>query len=220
MLAFLFGKKKKRSIKKSPKLSKAVLKMAKKYKVKVTIRRGSKKVYKPLRIVMKQIKIAKRTHHRRTTRRTTRRTSRRISRRRNVKPRVYTRKMHFGGGFFNKNNNDNNGYGPGPDARQNLGNSSYTNSVIQTKLNNMDRPTRIPSGNTTINTTLVPFRHIFGTGKTFFNQTVPSTLPPNWQFMYQKDGSSVALGSPFSTYNNPAFGIKRRRRVHKMKKFD
>jgi hypothetical protein len=216
MLAFLFGKKKKRSIKKSPKLSKAVLKMAKKYKVKVTIRRGSKKVYKPLRIVMKQIKIAKRTHHRRTTRRT----SRRISRRRNVKPRVYTKKMHFGGGFFNKNNNDNNGYGPGPDARQNLGNSSYTNSVIQTKLNNMDRPTRIPSGNTTINTTLVPFRPIFGTGKTFFNQTVPSTLPPNWQFMYQKDGSSVALGSPFSTYNNPAFGIKRRRRVHKMKKFD
>ena len=196
MLAFLFGKKKKRSVKKSTKPPKALLKMARKYKVKVTVRRGSKKVYKPLRVIMKQIKMKKNSKR---------------------KVRVRSRKMRFGsaGGYFSKDNNNAHGYGPGPDALQHLGNSSYTGTVIPSALDNNNRPTRVRAGNEYIDTKLNPYRKVYGTGKTFFNQTQPGPLPPNWQFMAQPPSSSdkfVALGSPFVTYNKPAFGKKRRSR--------
>jgi hypothetical protein len=194
MLAFLFGKKKKRSVKKSTKPPKALLKMARKYKVKVTVRRGSKKVYKPLRVIMKQIKMKKNSKR---------------------KVRVRRRKMRFGssGSYFSKDNNNAHGYGPGPDALQHLGNSSYTGTVIPSALDNNNRPSRVRAGNEYIDTKLKPFRKVYGTGKTFFNQTIPGPLPPNWQFMAQPPSSSdkfVALGSPFVTYNKPGFGKKRR----------
>ena len=54
MLAFFFGKKK--TTKKSTKPSKALLKMAKKYRVKVYTTRGSKRVYKTTAAIKKLIK--------------------------------------------------------------------------------------------------------------------------------------------------------------------
>jgi hypothetical protein len=53
----------------------------------------------------------------------------------------------------------------------------------------------------------------YGVGRTFFSETVPSQVPPNWNFMGQPDGSLVAVGSPFVGYRNPsAFGRRGIRR--------
>ena len=58
MLEFLFGKKKKKVVK-NVKPPANILRMAKKYKVKVTIKRGSKSVYRPVRLIKKQINMKK-----------------------------------------------------------------------------------------------------------------------------------------------------------------
>jgi len=190
MLAFLFGKKRKSS-QKSKKLPKKVVRLARKYKVKVTLKRGSKKVYKPLRVIMKQIKMKQKASKK--------------------AGRVHRRKMHFGlrGGAFDSTDSS---HGYAEDSKQNPGISSYTNTVIQDSRDNNARPRRVRAGNEYIDTQIKPFKPVYGVGKTFFNQTVPGNYPPNWQRLYQKDGSFVPLGYPFVEYKNQSFGKKRRSR--------
>ena len=65
MLSFLFGKKrtmrrKKQFSKKNAKPSSKIVKLAKKYRIKVTMKRGSKRVYKSSRVLKKQITTAMR----------------------------------------------------------------------------------------------------------------------------------------------------------------
>ena len=55
-----FGKKRKtRKVRKLKKLPKALIRMAKKYKVKVTIKRGGKRIYKSIILIKKQIRQKK-----------------------------------------------------------------------------------------------------------------------------------------------------------------
>jgi len=61
MLAFLFGRRKKirRKVRVNKKPPKALIKRARKYKVRVTIKKGSRRVYKSVRLILKQIKQKK-----------------------------------------------------------------------------------------------------------------------------------------------------------------
>ena len=55
---------------------------------------------------------------------------------------------------------------------------------------------------------------VYGVNREFFGQSVPTQLPPNWDFMGQPDGSAYAVGSPFQRYLKPissGFGKKARR---------
>ena len=188
MLAFLFGKKRKPS-KKPKKLPKALLKLARKYRIKVTVRRGSKKVYKPISVIKKQIKMKMK---------------------RKSSPKRRRARFGFGldGGQFIRNPKD---YGYGSDVDQINGVVPYTSQVVQNVKANNARLSRIEIGkgkymDTRLSKNQLP---VYGVGKTFFNDTIPGVLPPNHMYMGQPDGSMVALGSPFSAYKKPAFGKKK-----------
>ena len=179
MLEFLFGKKKKRSVK-TVKPPANVLRMAKKYKVKVTLKRGSKKVYRPLRVIKRQIMINKK------------------------------KKSRFGSSAAVFHHDPDFGYSRS--ANQAPGITSYTSSVVPSQSVNIGRPERqrygAEYGSTQIAKKYIP---VYGTGKPFFNSTVPTSLPPNWFGARQSDGSLSMYGSPFSGYTRPSmFGKKRK----------
>jgi hypothetical protein len=184
---FTFGKKKRRSIKKKSKvvrvkLPKKLLSICKKLKVKVTVKRGTKKVYKTLKVLkkecLKKIKVLKKKYSRKSTRKSTRKTStrstRRVSRLR--------RGARFGSSLVNTSSkystvDPTNGYSSSQGVYQ------YPGVNIQSTTPN-------------------------GVYKDFFGANVPSVLPAEWNYLKQPDGSSVAVGSPFSSY----FGRRRKSR--------
>jgi hypothetical protein len=182
MFEFLFGKK---TVRKTAKYPKNLLKMAKKYKVKLTVKRGSKNVRKSVKLLKKQIKMRMRK----------------------------TRRSRFGSaGFFNVDSKY--GYSRDADQTQGITNytnlvvpNAVANSLRPTRqqdgLNLVS--TILPES------TKLP---IFGLGKTFFNQTVPQPMSPLWYANAQPPsggGGLLQVGSPFSAYKaEAAFGKKRR----------
>jgi hypothetical protein len=196
MFEFLFGKK---VAKKSVKYPKGLLKMAKKYKVKLTVKRGSKRVRKSVKTLKKQIKMRMR------------------------KVRRVRHRFGFGSraGVFNTEAD----YGYSQDVRQVPGITDYTNVVVQSEKKNADRPINqpdgvnslTPDGKVKLASTRLPASTnlpVYGVGKTFFNQTVPGNMSPRWYAMAQPKsagGGLLQVGWPFSAYKaQSAFGKKRR----------
>jgi hypothetical protein len=196
MFEFLFGKK---VAKKSVKYPKGLLKMAKKYKVKLTVKRGSKRVRKSVKTLKKDIKMRMR------------------------KVRQVRHRFGFGShaGVFDTEAN----YGYSQDVRQVPGITDYTNVVVQSAKKNADRPINQPDGVNSLTpdgkvklassrlpaSTKLP---VYGVGKTFFNQTVPGNMSPRWYAMAQPKsagGGLLQVGWPFSAYKaEAAFGKKRK----------
>jgi len=187
MLAFLFGKKRRPS-KKPKKLPKALLKLARKYRIKVTVRRGSKKVYKPISVIKKQIKMKRKSPPRRR------------------------RRARFSFGFdsapFERNPKD---YGYDESVKQVNGVGPYTNQVVQGVKENNTRLSRLEMSkgkyiDTRLKKSQLP---VHGVGRVFFDSVEPAVLPPNWYYMGQAKGDPVAVGSPFAAYKKAAFGKKK-----------
>jgi hypothetical protein len=181
---FTFGKKKRRSLKKkskvvSVKLPKKLLSICKKLKVKVTVKRGTKKVYKSLKVLkkecLKKIKVLKKKYSKKSTRKSTTRSTRRV--------RTLRRGARFGGSLVNTSSK----------YSSVVPNNGYSQDVYQNPGINIQSST--PNG----------------VYKEFFGAKVPGVLPPEWDYLKQPDGSSVAVGSPFYSY----FG--RHRRVSRKK---
>ena len=206
------GTKKVRSIKKSSKPSARLLKLCKKYHIKTTRRVGGKKVYKSARVLKKaclkrarkllkrlKLKIAKRSKRSKLSKH---------SKRSSKKHRKVTRRrcMSFGlmGSAFENPKN----YGYNQPVKQNLQTLSQTNSVVNEKLN-ASRPDNMQMANNEL--------PVYGTYADFFGQDVPRTVPPEWNFMGQPDGSLYPVGAPFYAYRKPitGFGKKKLRRVSK-----
>jgi hypothetical protein len=174
---FLFGKKKVKTNKKPPS---ALIKRARKYKVKVTTKRGGRRVYKSVAAIKKEIKKKMK--------------------------RKLKRKARFGNASpFIKPDK----FGYNQPVKQNFGILDQSSSIV-TARSNIERPDgfKLPVENTPT----------FGTYAPFFGSQVPKTIPPNWNFMGQPDGSLYAVGSPFMGYKTPAgksaFGKVRRRRCN------
>jgi hypothetical protein len=173
---FLFGKKKVKTNKKPPR---ALIKRARKCKVKVTTKRGGRRVYKSVAAIKKEIK-------------------------KKMKRKV--RKARFGSASpFIKPDK----FGYNQPVKQNFGILDQSSSIVTAK-SNIERPDgfKLPAENTPM----------YGTYAPFFGSQVPKTIPPNWNFMGQPDGSMYAVGSPFLGYKTPAsksaFGNVRRRRCN------
>jgi hypothetical protein len=189
----LFGKKiKRRSIKKTRKVPKQILRMCKKLKIKCTHKIGKRRVYKPVSVLRKLIKRKMRKHKTRKNKKTRRRV------------RYFSfgnrKKSRFGGSAADFNNAGPSNYGYNQNVNQYPGTLSQTSQYV-TSSTNASRPPgfSVPDG--------VP---VYGVGRPFFNETVPTQVPPNWNFMGQPDGSLYAVGGPFTGYKSPAFGKKRR----------
>ena len=171
----------------SKKPSKRVVKLARKYKVKISVKRGSKRVYKTEKLILRQIR--KKMRRVRKVRKV--RTTRRVRKVRKVR----TSRFGSAGPFSGKVEN----YGYNLPVNQVPGSRGQSSEWVANAAANASRPAemRMPSNE-------VPS---FGTYKLFFDQQVPSVLPPNWDFMGQPGGQPpVAVGSPFYNYKTPGFG--------------
>ncbi len=101
---------------------------------------------------------------------------------------------------FDSNSTD---YGYSRSVRQTPGILSQSSSVA-TAMTNDSRPAdmRVPAGE-------LP---VYGVNKKFFNENVPSVIPPAWYFMRQPDGSMVPTGYPFYRYTSAnGFGYRRKK---------
>ena len=179
--------------------------MAKKYNVNIFTKRGSKKVYKKLRIIKKQIKINKKKY---------------LAKNKQIKKSGYVkipssfgkqrRTNRFGGmqpGVFSHDSK----YGYNQDVKQTPG-IGYSSQYVQNSKINMGRPSRQKYGdeygNAHVPNSNIP---VYGVGKPFFTDIIPSALPPNWFGSRQPDGSFYLYGSPFSAYKkSSSFGKTRK----------
>ena len=201
MALFSFGKKKRvRSTRKSGKKPPAaLLKKCRKFKIKTTMKKGNKKVYRKVRVLKKLLAKRMRKLHkkRHTKRRVVHRRKRVVQRRRG---------MGFGEVTDYPFNPSPVNYGYNTPVQQYPGTLSQSSTVSNEKMN-ISRPegTGVPQDN-------LP---VYGVYRNFFGQDVPTQIPPNWDFMGQPDGSVFAVGSPFQRYTKPiAFGKKRLRRYN------
>ena len=173
---FSFGKKRrtvKRSTTKRPPA--ALRKLAKKYRVKISLKRGSRRVYKKVNIIKKEIK-SKMKKMRKSIRKT-RRKSHRFS-------------FGLSGSTFEQPKN----YGYHQKVEQYPGTLSQSGSYV-TKSNNINRPPGMG-----LSSNEIPTR---GTYARFFTENVPRVIGPNGTgFMGQPDGSLYAVGGPFYRYTD------------------
>jgi hypothetical protein len=198
MLSFLsFGKRKTRKTRKAGKPRKgnrkppsSLRRLAKKYKVKISIRKGRKRVYKKISVIRKEIKRKMRKAKKAKKARKSKKT-RKVRR---------TRRRHGFGSFglmgapFSNKGDD--GYGYNQKVIQLPETVAQTSSVV-TAANNIQRPPGMVVSD-------LPPGGINGTYARFFNDQVPTVVPPNWNFMAQPDGSFVAPGGPFYGYKKPS----------------
>ena len=188
---FLFGKKQKSKRRHSKKPPASLLKMCKKYKVKTMKRVGNKKVYKRSSVLKKQCKVKarlmkKQKHKAKPSNRRTRRSG-------------------FGNTVMGYQFENPLNYGFNQPVKQYPQVLSQSNSVVNKQMNNL-RPDSMKLSSSDL--------PVYGTYRKFFGQDVPTQLPPQWNFMGQNGGSSVAVGSPFYKYTSPiasAFGKKMHR---------
>jgi hypothetical protein len=173
-----------------------IIKQCKKYRIKTTIKRGSKRVYKKTSVLKRQIKKA-----RKNLKKKTRRTHKVRKTRKTRKVRRVRRRFHFGESAPFSNQTPDYGYNTQDTLRQGILNQSV--SIVDDK-SNINRPPGFG-----LNSGSIP---VYGTYAPFFGEKVPRVVPPNWDFMGQPDGSLYAVGSPFSRYTTPNFGKRMRRR--------
>lgn len=183
MALFLFGKKKRvrrsrKVSKKGRKPSSAVLRAAKKYRVKIYKKVGKSKVYRTTKAIKRDIKRKK--------------ASKKTRRHRHTKKRVMRRsRFSFGAGAFV--NPPNFGYNQPVAVAQGILDQSV--SVVPDAAFNNNRPPGFALSSSDIPT--------YGTNRPFFTQDVPVPTPPNWNFMGQPDGSLYPVGGPFARYMSP-----------------
>jgi hypothetical protein len=195
---FLFGKGKVRKIRKIGKPPASIIKQCKKYRIKITIKRGRKRVYKKLSVLKKQIKKARKNSKKKTRR------GRKVRKVRKVR-----RTFRFGNAAPFANQIPGYGYNTSDTVKQGILNQSI--SIVDAK-NNINRPPGFGLDSDSIPT--------YGTYAPFFGENVPRVVPPNWNFMGQPDGSLYAVGAPFSRYLTPAFGKRLRSRRFQKKKLE
>ena len=185
MNLFCFGKKRKakRSIKTNRKPPAKLLKMCKKYKIKVSVKRNGKRVYKSKAVLKKLLKQKMRKMRKSRKSRKTLKTRK-----------IVKRKFHFGMGAFTQPDN----FGYNQPVEQTPGVLSQSSMVV-TPQSNINRPPGFGLDESSL--------PVFGVGRPFFGSTVPAVIPPSWNFMGQPDGSMVAVGSPFVRYTS--FGKKK-----------
>ena len=187
---FSFGRKrsvKRKGIKKPPA---RLIKMCKRYRIKVTRKVGRKKVYKSTtvlkRLLKRKQKQVKKKKVRKSKNRKTRKTRRTIRRR-----------FRFGDAPFVQPSN----YGYNQKVQQTPGVLSQSSQVV-TPANNINRPPGFG-----VDPSSLP---IYGVYRPFFTEQVPTQVGPNSiGFMGQPDGSLFPVGGPFSAYSS--FGKRRRR---------
>jgi hypothetical protein len=181
------------------KYSARTYKLARKYKVKVSLKRGSKRVFKSEKLILKQIKRKMRKMRKSRKSRKSRKTrkTRRVRR---------VRRSRFGFGQLRGSEyiKDVPGYGYNMPVVQKAGIPSQSSELVMNGMANSSRPNGFKLDDQYVPT--------YGTYAAFFDQAVPRVIPPNWQFMGQPDGSSVALGSPFYRYTSESGFGKRRKR--------
>ena len=192
---FSFGKKRKKVsrrklIRKPPA---ALLKRCRKHHIKTTMKKGGRRVYRKVSLLKKLLKKKMRKARKsRKSRKVTRKAHRKVYRR---------RRMGFGldGSVFTKPDN----FGYNQQVQQSPGTLSQTISTVNAK-NNLSRPEGF-----TFQDGQLP---AYGVFRDFFGESVPTQVPPNYNFMGQPDGSLMPVGAPFQRYTTPnSFGKRRRR---------
>jgi hypothetical protein len=192
MTFFSFGKKR-RTVKRvrSKKPPAALLKKCRKYKIKTTVKRGSKRVYKKVSVLKKL--LAKKL------------------RKLKKKPRRKTHKVKLRFSSFGNAapfNNKTDGFGYNQPVVQNQGTLNQSSSIV-TANNNINRPSGLG----------LPGEYVptYGVYRPFFGEKVPAVIgPQSIGFMGQPDGTLYPVGAPFVSYKTPAsFGKRFRRRLTK-----
>ena len=164
--------------------SAVLIKLAKKYKVNITVKRGSKRLYKSKKLLKKQILAKMKINVRKI------RKARKLRKARKTRK---VRRNRFGSsGLDGPFENVIPGYGYNRPVVQKPGINGQSSEWVSSITSNMSRPKTFQLEDKYIPT--------LGTSKKFFNQDVPSVLPPRWQFMGQPDGTEFPLGYPFYRY--------------------
>jgi hypothetical protein len=200
---FLFGKKKAKRTnkKKHHKPPAALIKRARKYRVKISKKVGKKRVYKSVtvikRLIKRKMRLLKKKKH-----------SKKHSKRRQSKRSYYRRRSRFG-------ESGNAIYDAAAYDRVTTG-YGYNQPVVQLAGATGQSPNYIADGSNALRPAnmRVPENtgNVYGTYAEFFGSQVPKVVPPEYTLMGQPDGSTTAIGSPFYAYRTPAFGKRRRAR--------
>ena len=196
---FSFGKKLKRHYRRTQKKPPtALLKKCRKHRIKTTMKKGGKRVYRKVSVLKKLLakKMRKIKSHKK------RKAVKKVKSHKKRKA-VKRRGMGFGNitesQFLNPSN-----YGYNQPVQKFSQTLSQSSSVVNDKMN-MARPEEMAVGAGDVPT--------YGVYRDFFGQDVPTQLPPNWNFMGQPDGSLYPVGAPFQRYTTPiatGFGKKKR----------
>jgi len=173
--------------------SATLAKLARKYKVKISLKRGSKRIYKSEKLLKKQIGKKMRISVRKARKARKVRKTRRVRR---------VRRSRFGQIHGSEYKKDVPGYGYNMPVVQFPGAGPQSSELVMNADMNSKRPDAFKLEDQYVPT--------YGTNAAFFDQAVPRVIPPNWEFMGQPDGSAVGLGSPFYRYTS-AFGKRRRK---------
>jgi hypothetical protein len=199
MKLFSFGKKRKnvsRILTKKPPA--ALLKRCRKYRIKTTMKKGGKRVYRKVALLKKLLK--KKIRKMKKARKVSKKTRKVSKKTRKVKARKVKRRMGFGadGYEFTKPAN----YGFDQSVQQYPGTLSQTISTITAK-NNISRPEGFSFQDGQI--------PAYGVFRDFFGESVPTQVPPNYNFMGQPDKSLMPVGAPFQRYTSAnSFGKRLR----------
>ena len=189
-----FGRKKRKTSLKKKNVKKPparLIKMCKKYHIKVTKKVGKKRVYKKVAVLKKQLK--RKMKNVRKSKKTVGK-----GKKKSVKKKTVRRRFHFGNAAtFSQPTN----YGYNQKVEQAPGVLSQSSQVV-TPANNINRPPGFG-----VDPSQLP---IYGVYRPFFTEQVPTMVGPNSiGFMGQPDGSLFPVGGPFSAYTS--FGKRRRR---------
>ena len=186
---FSFGKRRrtvKRSTVKRPPA--ALRKLAKKYRVKISLKKGHRRVYKKVTVIKKEIKKKMRK-------------MRKIKSSRKLQQKSH--RFQFGNTTFPFQQPKD--YGYHQKIKQYPGTLSQSGSYV-TNRNNINRPPGMGLSSNNIPT--------LGTYARFFTEKVPRIVGPNGTgFMGQPDGTLYAVGSPFYRYTNRPSTDRRRNTI-------
>ena len=232
-----FGKKRRSPAKKAPagRPSEALRRMCKKYGIKLTIKRGGKRVYKSEKVLKAACKKAAAAHKKKAPvkrRRTRRFASSCASHGFGKRGKSYfgdddeeddEEGMEFGGDdghgsmFGSVVSGPESAFGKrrrATKAEMVARRRSRSHSAFGMSPGFVGGPVGRNGCYPQYSPSVSPSLGIHGTGKPFFLSTVPGPYPPEWARHAQPDGSYVAWGSPHLAYKAPSnglsFGKKRR----------
>ena len=171
-----FGKKRKpRRVRKMNKLPSRLIKLARKYRVKISLKVGKKRVYKSAKVLVKQIKRKMKKVKK------TKRKNKKINRRR-------PRRFNFGShGSYLSEYPQEGIIGQSSTWVDKTSNGTRPGSLgfdkIDTRLSESDLP-------------------VYGTYSRFFTEKVPKVLPPSWYCNKDSTGACTLVGGPFYGYKD------------------